>query len=250
MTVKNPLKWNIKRLAASFRHAGEGVMDAFRTQKHMRVHFMVIILVAVLSCFLDLKPAEVAILITCTSLVVMAELINTAVESILNLIVQTYHPGAKFAKDVAAGAVLIAALNATVVSIYIFFHGTNWTPWPEGPGSGEKVGVVHLTAVSLVLVLVLIVISKVWRRPGSVLRGGRISGHTALAFCLSTCLFFLSRNLLVTLIGMALAGMVAQSRLEGGNQTWRGLLYGTLLGILTTLLIFVGVQSGWGGGGR
>lgn len=249
MTGKSPLKWNIKRILNSFRHAAEGVMDAFRTQKHMRVHFITIILVAILSCFLDLEASEVAILITCTALVVIAELVNTAVESIINLVVQTYHPGAKFAKDVAAGAVFIAALNAMVVSIYIFFHGTNWTPWPVGHWSGQGVGAVHRTAVSLVLVLVLIVVSKVWRRQGSVLRGGKISGHTALAFCLSTCLFFLSGNLLVTLIGMALAGMVAQGRLEGGAQTWRSLLYGTLLGILTTLLVFIGLHIGPGKGG-
>jgi diacylglycerol kinase (ATP) len=245
MTLKTPLKRSIKRIIDSFKHATEGVMDAFRSQKHMRVHFVIIVVVAVLSCFFRLSVSEVAVLIVCIALVIVAELVNTAVESILNLVVQTYHPGAKFAKDVAAGAVLVAALNAAVVGFYIFFREERltslwedrWQPWTmDDP--------VHLGAVSVVLVLVLIVVSKVWRKRGSVLRGGNVSGHTALAFCLSTCLFFLTRNVLVTLIGVVLAGMVAQSRLEGGMHTWRGLVYGTLLGVLTTLLVFVVLS--WG----
>ena len=240
MAIPNPLKRNVKRILNSFKHATEGVMDAFRSQKHMRVHFAIIVVLAVLSCFFHLEPAEVAILIVCIALVLVAELMNTAVESTINLMVQTYHPGAKFAKDVAAGAVLIAALNAAVVGFYIFFHKQHdvdlWQGAWKSLGPAEPI---HLTAVSVVLVLILIVVSKVWRKRGSVLRGGPLSGHTALAFCLSICLFFLSGDLLVTLIGVVLAGMVAQSRLEGGMHAWRDLVYGTFLGVLTTLLAFV-----------
>jgi len=218
-------------------------MDAFRSQKHMRIHFVFVILVAVLSYLFRLDITQVCVLMISIALVLITELFNTVLEATLNLVTQTYHPVTKFAKDVAAGSVLIASLNAAAVGFCIFLHPSTLAKvFPEGRLGQPDHDPLHLTVVVVVLVMVLIVISKVGRRWGSVLRGSWLSGHVALAFCLSTCLFFLTRDLLVTIIGLVLATMVTQSRLESGVQTLRAAIYGALLGVLTTILLFVGLQ--------
>lgn len=235
----------VKRLIGSFKHATEGIMDAFRSQKHMRVHFFIIILVAILTRLYRLEVTEVAILILCIALVIITELFNTALEGTINLLIQTYHPVAKFAKDVAAGAVLVASVNAAVIGFCIFLNPPNLRKafgWEGSPPAGE--GTIHVAAIGLVLVMVLIVISKVWHRPGSVLRGGPLSGHTALASALSACIFFIASTanhpytVHLTLFSLVLVGLVAHSRVQGGLHTLKGVIYGALLGVLTMGVVF------------
>ena len=109
--------WRDER--ASFRFALEGLAYSWRTQRHLRVHAGVAALVVGVGLVVGLRPAEWAVLVAMIALVGALELVNTVVEVVVDLVSPEYHPLAKIAKDVAAGAVLLAAACAVVVGVLI-----------------------------------------------------------------------------------------------------------------------------------
>ncbi|NJK37362.1 MAG: diacylglycerol kinase family protein [Oscillatoriales cyanobacterium RM2_1_1] len=110
--------WDVAHnLLTSFRYAGEGVAYAFRTQRNFKIHTLIAIVAIGLSLFLHLSAVKVAIISLTIGAVMAMELLNTAIESIVDLAVgQSYHDLAKIAKDCAAGAVLIFAAAAIFVA--------------------------------------------------------------------------------------------------------------------------------------
>lgn len=115
---KRELSWQVAtNLFISFRYAWAGLSYAFQTQRNFRVHVIVSILVVTLGLVLRLSPVEMSVLGLTIGAVLAMELLNTALESVVDLTVkQTYHELAKIAKDCAAGAVLISALAAVLVA--------------------------------------------------------------------------------------------------------------------------------------
>ncbi len=105
--------------ALSFRFAFEGWWYVLRTQRNAWIHAAVSAVVFGLAFWLRLSRWEWAILLLATMAVWMAELFNTAVESVVDLTTPDYHPLAKVAKDVAAAAVLVGALGAVLVGLVI-----------------------------------------------------------------------------------------------------------------------------------
>ena len=111
MSVAGPLN--------PFRCALEGIEDAISTQRHLRVHIVVAGFVALLGILLGLPYADLLLLLMAIALVVITELLNTAAELTVDLVSPVLHPIAKRIKDIAAGAVLIAALVSAAVGIVI-----------------------------------------------------------------------------------------------------------------------------------
>lgn len=109
-----------RKLTDSFKYAWEGILYCLRTQKNMRIHLAVAIIVLVCSFIFRISRLEFILVILSVSMVFTCEVINTAIEKAVDTATQEYHPTAKIAKDVAAGAVLISALNAAAVGLMIF----------------------------------------------------------------------------------------------------------------------------------
>lgn len=109
------------KVLASFRYALEGLKYTLVTQRNMRIHFLAALGVLLLSLYLPLTKLEVLLLFVCILLVLVAELFNTAVEVVIDMMTEEFHPLAKVAKDVAAGAVLLSAGMAVVVGVSIFY---------------------------------------------------------------------------------------------------------------------------------
>ncbi|MGB2924760.1 MAG: diacylglycerol kinase family protein [Limnothrix sp.] len=120
---RRSLSWKIAPdLFTSFRYAWQGITYATRTQRNFRLHLCVAVVVWVICALLSLSFLETAVLTAMVSLVLTLELINTALESVVDLTVQqNYHELAKIAKDCAAGAVLIAAIASLLIAIMISF---------------------------------------------------------------------------------------------------------------------------------
>ncbi|MDF5713087.1 MAG: diacylglycerol kinase family protein [Rhizonema sp. NSF051] len=118
VTEQRGLSWQVaSNLFISFKYAWTGITYAFQTQRNFRIHVSVCALALGLSLFLRLKAVEIAVIGVTSGFVLALELLNTAIESVVDLTVkQTYHELAKIAKDCAAGAVLIAALVAVLVA--------------------------------------------------------------------------------------------------------------------------------------
>ena len=114
----------------------------------------------------------------------MAEMFNTAIERTVDLITDQYHQLARIAKDVAAGGVLIAAINALVVGYLLFFDRLN--PYTNLVLFKLRNSSIHLTFVALALVILLTIVFKTifFRGRGTPFQGGIVSGHSAVSFLL------------------------------------------------------------------
>ena len=115
------LAWQVApNLFLSFKYAWAGVCYAFVTQRNFRIHTFVGILAVSLGAFLRISGVEMAVITMTCAIVMVLELINTAIESVVDLTVkQSYHELAKIAKDCAAGAVLVSAIAAVAVAAFI-----------------------------------------------------------------------------------------------------------------------------------
>ena len=229
MRLKNPLN--------GFKYAMEGVAHVFRTQRHMRFHFLVLVLVLLVSLVSQRNRVEVMVLLFTVTLVLMAEMFNTAVEAVVDLVTQSYHPLAKFAKDIAAGAVLITVVNAFIVGFLLFFGGSDWPDinLPLGQAEPKWQTVVVVAAV---LLGVLTIMWKVGGRKGKLWKGGVASAHTAVGFFGCVTVLFLSQNAAVAAITFLMAVLIGQSRVEARIHTVREVITGALLAIVVSVAVY------------
>lgn len=109
-----------RHLADSFKFALHGMHYSLRTQRNMRIHVAAAFLVLLLAIFLSCTGTEIALLVAAAGFVICAEMLNTAIETAVDLCTSEYHPLAKIAKNVAAGAVFIASLTALIIGLIVF----------------------------------------------------------------------------------------------------------------------------------
>lgn len=111
---------SIRLLKKSFGHAIDGLVLALEENQNLRIHFIVAIIIMIASLFLQISRFEMGILGIMILLVISTEMLNTSVEKIVDLITKEHRKEAKFAKDVAAGMVLINAVGSVIVGSVIF----------------------------------------------------------------------------------------------------------------------------------
>jgi diacylglycerol kinase (ATP) len=236
-----------KNSFAAFGHAIDGILHAYRTQRHVRFHFWVIILVLFAARVMDLDRGKMVQLCFAISIVLICEMFNTALEAAVDLFTDKYHPLAKHAKDIAAGAVLIASLNAVIIGSYLFIDermireafDRYLLPIAEQASPPPKVPDLLLSLTMTVIVILMVVLMwKVKGKKGTFLQGGVVSGHSALAFFMASVIWFTTASLTAGLIGFFLALLVSQSRIEGQIHTLQETVFGAILGVLATLLMF------------
>lgn len=225
------------RLTDSVNCAIQGILYAVKTQRHMRNHFLAALVILAAVLFLRVSSLEFTLLAISVSFVLFAELINTAIELCVDLVSPDYHPIAKAAKDVAAGAVLVAAIGAAVMgylilSRYIFpFYkealGMIGTPTEMG------------TLVAILCVVITVVMFKACLGKGTPLEGGTVSGHAAFAFAIVTVVSLTTQDPISSLLTLSLAIMVCHSRITLGFHTFREVLFGAMVGTLLTLTVLV-----------
>ena len=115
----NP-KQECKKLINSFRYAIEGFVSSFKTERNMKIHILAMILVIAIGVYFKLTVMEWCIITVTISLVIGAELFNTALETIVDMVSPEKNPKAKLAKDISAAAVLVFAIGALVTGVIIF----------------------------------------------------------------------------------------------------------------------------------
>jgi len=109
-----------KKFMKSFKYAGEGAKHTLQTQRNIWIHIFIGIVVVLAGALFRVSQAELAALVLTITLVIVAEMFNTALEELVNLIKPEYHPQAALVKNVAAAAVLVTALSSVVVGGLIF----------------------------------------------------------------------------------------------------------------------------------
>jgi len=113
-------KQGIKAVFKSFKYANEGILTAFKIGRNIKVHYLVSLIVIGLSIFFDVTKIEFMILLLVIAQVICLEMVNTAIERVVDLATKERCLYAKIAKDVAAGAVLFSAFVAVIIGIMIF----------------------------------------------------------------------------------------------------------------------------------
>jgi diacylglycerol kinase (ATP) len=226
----------VKKLVDSFNYAIEGIIYSIRTQRNMRIHMIVAILVLSGCFFYDLSKLELLVITITITMVIVAEMINTAVECAIDATTNYYHPLAKIAKNVAAGAVLITALNALLVAYIIFYDRV--LPFSINMMLKIKNSSPHMIFFMLVIVSIATVVVKAIYDEGTPLKGGMPSGHSAIAFSVATTITLLTNEPLIMILSYLLAAIVAQSRVDSEIHSILEVIFGAAFGSLLTLLLY------------
>src|SRR5215217_3966677 len=228
-------------VARSFDHAYRGLIYAVRTQRNMRVHVIIAALVLVGSLLVGVSKLELAGLVFVILLVFITELFNTALEFAVDLVTKEYHPLAKLAKDISAGAVLVSSVGAVLVGYLILADNL-------GPLSLETLDTIrrkpaHLTLVALGVVVLVVLLGKALTHSPRSFAGGMPSGHAAVAFAGWVAVSFVAAGGgryagLVSIIALLMALLVCQSRVESGTHNLYQVAMGSLIGSLVTVAAF------------
>lgn len=115
-----PQKSSWAKFIAGFGHAFRGLWYALRTQRNMRVHVLIALIAIILGIILRISAVEFALIFVAITGVFIAEMFNTVIELCVDLASPNYHPLAKIAKDVSAGAVLLSAMLSIVIGLFVF----------------------------------------------------------------------------------------------------------------------------------
>lgn len=232
-----------RNLIESFNNAVDGIVYVLKTQRNMKIHFIIAALILIFSLFLDFSRLEFIILLFTISFVIVAELLNTAIESTIDVVTSTFDPLAMIAKDVAAGAVLLASINAVVIGYLLFFDRLN--SYPFAVLQKVQRSPVHITFIALLLVIITAVTGKVITGKGKPFHGGLPSGHSALAFAAFTSITFIAFQFttpritaFISTLALFMAFLVFQSRVETGIHSFFEVFIGACLGLFVTVLIW------------
>ncbi len=226
-------------LLDSFNYAFEGIIHVLRTQRNLRIHFLIAIAVIAAAVWIGVGRLELIALLFAIAFVLVAEMMNSAIEGAIDASTTSFDPNAKLAKDVAAGAVLIASVTALAIGYLVFSqaaaHRTARLLDRVRDAPAE------ITIVALVLVVLIVIATKAWTGSGTPLRGGLPSGHAAVAFAgwmAATYVIGDDHRFLVSSLFFVMALLVAQTRVESGVHSALEVLYGGVLGALVTLVVF------------
>lgn len=228
-----------KKPKDSFRYASEGILHCFRTQRHMQLHFVMMVLVLLSALMVGMEKRDVVFLLISIVLVIITEMLNTAVETVVDMVTQQYHPLAKLGKDVAAGAVLVASVNAVIVGILLFLDNKQI----QKIQVGMHVQAPDVTIVLVVGILVLsvtVIMSKLvtGRSNAGIWHGGVVSGHSAIGFFLAMTILFSSGDTFVAILALLMALIIAQSRVEAGVHSVQEVVLGAAVAVFLTTSVY------------
>ncbi len=225
-----------RKFVESFNAAVEGFIYVLKTERNMRIHFLTALFFILLGIYLNFTYLEITALSVTISLVLASEMVNTAIEHIVDMIKAEFHPIARIIKDIGAGAVLITSVNAVIVG-YILF--SKRLPFDMGLAmENVRKSPWHVTFIALILVFGMSIIGKLVFHKGTPLRGGMPSGHAAIAFSIWTIIMFLTRNPIVIVLSFMMAFLIARHRIKDSVHTFWEVLAGAILGVLLTTFVF------------
>jgi diacylglycerol kinase (ATP) len=226
----------MQKFIRSFNAAVEGFIYVLRAERNMRIHFLAALFFILAGIYLNFTSAEILILTVTAALVLVSEMVNTAIELTIDMVKTEFHPIARVIKDVGAGAVLITSVNAVVVGYVLFSSKFPFSV--ETQMARIRQSPSNITFIALIVVFGASILGKLIFHKGTPLRGGMPSGHAAIAFSIWTIISFLTRNSIVIILTFLMAFLIARHRLKDAVHTLREVVAGAVLGVLLTTFIF------------
>lgn len=222
------MKWQ-----RSFRYAYEGVKYALATQRNMKFHFFAALIVLALALYCRLTKYDVLFILLAVTLMIVTELINTAVEKAVDLAMPNLHPLAKIAKDVAAASVLVSAAFAAVTGMIVFYEPLDRLFFRVKSAEAADLTAGMVWILLSLIILIVIVVETRFSEKG---RWVRPSLLTAVAFAIATLILFRTHSSLVALLAYFLAVMLTFVLYDKRRRGFPSLLLGAALGIFLTVL--------------
>ena len=223
----------------SWKNAINGIIYATTTQGNMKKQLIIAIIVVIVSLFFNLNRAEFLCFMFTIVLIIFAEMVNTAIETVVDLYVDVYHPKAKIAKDVAAGGVVITAINAIIVAYFLFFDkiadiGLNFI---ENVAKSPSHLAFSVMIIAIITVLALIAYAKTNKHKG--LNHKFIpSGHATIAFAANTIIWILANNAVILVLSLVMAILVSESRIAAKEHKLSEVVFSAGLGTLLVLVAY------------
>lgn len=251
----NPKKTSNSNFLDAWKNAIDGIIYATTTQRNVKIQLVIAVLVVIVSLFFDLSRAEFLCFLFTIILILFAEMCNTAIETVVDLYVDVYHPKAKIAKDVAAGGVVVTAINALIVAYFLFFDKIS----DIGLSFIKNIvtSPIHLAFAAVVIVVIaiiaLIAIARTNKHKG-LNHKFMPSGFTTLAFAANTIIWLMidsvtnngAISIVILTLSLVLSILVAASRVEAKAHKVSEVIFSACIGIIIVLVIY-GVALGFAG---
>lgn len=225
----------------ALKNAFNGLIYAITTQNSIKKQLVIAASVMILSLFFDFKTSEFLCLIFAIVLVIFAEMINTGIETLVDLYTDLYHPKAKIAKDVGAGAVLLMSINSVIVAYFLFLRNTDITKFGESIFFNVIKSPADLAFVGVVLTAIIIIGVIAYTRDRKKVDNKKIfipSGQSAIAGSILAAIGANTKNLLIFILSLILALMVLENRMENKKKSFAEVIFGMCMGILIVLLVY------------
>ncbi|MCL5409149.1 MAG: diacylglycerol kinase [Candidatus Omnitrophica bacterium] len=227
-----------KDIISSFTDAFRGLFFILRTQRNLRIHFIIAAFVILIGVIFKIPISDFLILILLITLVIISEISNTIIEMIIDFITDKYTIEVRRLKDVSASMVLVTTVSAVIVGYLILarffplslrniFKDIAYSPW-------------YFTLIVIILISILYIFIKFFIKKGALFAGGMPSIHSGIAFSIWTIISFITfeRYPLISFLVLLLAIWVAQGRILKGIHKIEEVVIGALGGILITVVIF------------
>lgn len=224
-------RWRPGKWKRSLRYAYEGVQYALSTQANMKFHFAAAFIVLLAALLVHLSRTDILFLLLAVTLMIVTELINTAVEKAVDLAMPDRHPVAKIAKDVAAASVLVSAVFAVIVGMIVFYEPIDRLWHSAREQSTFTPGTIWI-CLALVLLSVVVLTTR-FRRNG---RQARPSLFTAVAFAAATLIALAARPTWSGLLACFMAVLLAVVLYDKTTRSFTALVLGALIGVCIALL--------------
>lgn len=228
-----------KNFLDAWKNAINGIIYATTTQGNIKKQLIIAVLVVIISLFFELTKAEFLIFMFTIILIIFAEMVNTAIETVVDLYTDLYHPKAKIAKDVAAGGVVITAINAVIVAYFLFFDKISNIGLQFIRNIATSPVHLAFAAVIIVIIGILSLIAMATTNKHKLLNKKFMpSGHAALSFAANTIIWLLTDNIVILTLSLVMAILVSESRVESKTHRLSEVVFSSCVGIITVLIIY------------
>lgn len=225
-----------KNFFTSIGHAIDGVISVFKTERNLRIDYVIGLFVLLSSLFFNFTKTEFACLCLTIGFVIFAEMINSTVEYVVDLITDKYDERAKAAKDIAAGGVFISSVVAVVVAYFLFVDKIYMatTTVLNSILSSRLYILFTIMFATLILAVILKGVFSKNKKYSSSFPSARVS----LAFAMTTYVFIITKSIFVGGVSLILSIIIAQIKIENTKTRPIFIIISALVGVLLVLIVY------------
>ncbi len=228
----------------AWKNAFNGIIYATTTQSNIKRQLIIAVVVVIISLFFDLNRAEFLCFLFTIVLILFAEMVNTAIETVVDLYVDVYHPKAKIAKDVAAGGVVITTINAIIVAYFLFFDKITdiGLTFIHNVTNSPSHLAFSIMIITIIAILALIAYAKTNKHKGFNEKFVP-SGHATIAFAANTLIWLLTDNFVILILSLVMAILLAESRIAAKEHKLSEVVFSACFGTIMVLILY-GISMG------